>query len=38
MSSDYSQADLRQNVIRLAFDGDSARFDEFCSIVRDAVP
>ena len=29
---------MRANVIRLAFRGDEARFREFCSIVREAVP
>ena len=28
----------RDNVIRLAFGGDAARFEEFCQILRDAVP
>ena len=28
----------RANVIRLAFDGDVARFEEFCRLIRDAVP
>jgi hypothetical protein len=30
--------EMRENVIRLAFAGDPARFEEFCSILRDAVP
>ena len=29
---------MRDNVIRLAFQGDPERFDRFCSIVREAVP
>jgi hypothetical protein len=29
---------MRANVIRLAFDGDELRFQEFCDIVREAVP
>ena len=29
---------MRDNVIRLAFGNDGARFDEFCRIVREAVP
>src|SRR6187401_215922 len=33
-----SDAEMRSNVIRLAFCGDEARFDEFCAIVREAVP
>ena len=30
--------EMRSNVIRLAFGGDEARYQEFCSIVREAVP
>lgn len=33
-----TQEEMREIVIRLAFDGDQHKFDEFCSIVRDAVP
>ena len=29
---------MRANVVRLAFGGDEARFDEFCRITREAVP
>jgi hypothetical protein len=29
---------MRNNVIRLAFGGDAAKFEEFCRIVREAVP
>ena len=29
---------MRQNAIRLAFGGDASRFEEFCAIVRNAVP
>jgi len=28
----------RDNVVRLAFDGDPERFEEFCGLLRDAVP
>jgi hypothetical protein len=28
----------RENVIRLAFDRDQAKYAEFCSILRDAIP
>jgi hypothetical protein len=28
----------RQNVLRLAFGGDAARFDEFCREIREVVP
>jgi len=33
-----SEAEMRANVIRLAFGGDEAKFDRFCEIVRAAVP
>jgi hypothetical protein len=33
-----SHEQKRQNVIRLAFDGVPERFEEFCRIIRDAVP
>lgn len=33
-----TEAEMRESVIRLAFGGDQARFDEFCDIVREAVP
>lgn len=33
-----SEAEMRERVIRLAFDGDEQRFREFCDIVREAVP
>ena len=29
---------MRDNVVRLAFNGDVERFDKFCEIVRAAVP
>ncbi len=32
------EREKRENVIRLAFGGDRARFDEFCRVVRDAIP
>ena len=38
MTSDPSDIDLQQNLIRLAFSGDRGRLEEFCSIVRNAVP
>lgn len=31
-------AEKRANVIRLVFGGDERRFDDFCRIVRDAIP
>jgi hypothetical protein len=33
-----SEPEMRANVVRLAFGGDEARFNEFCSILKDAVP
>ena len=33
-----SEAEKRNNLIRLAFGGDEKRFDQFCSIVREGVP
>ena len=35
---DLSPGEMRNNVVRLAFGGDESRFDEFCRIVREAVP
>src|SRR5262249_15866527 len=31
-------SEMRDNVIRLAFGGSQAGFDEFCSIIRQSVP
>jgi hypothetical protein len=33
-----TQEEMRSNVIRLAFGGEEAKYREFCSIVREAVP
>jgi hypothetical protein len=33
-----SEAEMRENVIRLAFGGEEARFREFCEVVRRAIP
>ncbi len=33
-----SEQEMRGNVVRLAFGGDAARFEEFCSIVQKGVP
>jgi hypothetical protein len=33
-----TEAEKRDNVIRLVFGGDAARFDAFCQAVRDVVP
>jgi hypothetical protein len=35
---ELTDADKRRNVVRLAFGGDEARFEEFCRLVREAVP
>ena len=31
-------ASMRERVVQLAFGGDSARFEEFCQVVRKALP
>jgi hypothetical protein len=33
-----SEQEMRENVLRLAFGGDEKKFEEFCAIVREAVP
>jgi hypothetical protein len=33
-----TDAEKRDNVIRLAFGGDAARYDAFCRAVRDTIP
>lgn len=35
---DLTEAQKRDNVIRLVFGGDEARFQHFCQVVRDAIP
>ena len=35
---EISEAEMRANVVRLAFGGDEGRFQEFCRIVQVAVP
>lgn len=35
---DLTDDQKRANVIRLVFGGDEARFNEFCQVVRDAIP
>lgn len=37
-SDSTTEEEKRNNVIRLAFDGDPARFQEFCEAVKSAVP
>src|SRR5687768_11820596 len=33
-----SEAEMRERVIQLAFDGDEDRFQEFCDLIKVAVP
>lgn len=35
---DLTEPEKRANVIRLVFGGDETRFEEFCRVVRDAIP
>ena len=35
---ELSEAEKRDNVIRLAFDGDPAKFDFFVELIRKAIP
>ena len=35
---ELTEQEKRDNVIRLAFDGSAERFDEFITMVRDAIP
>jgi hypothetical protein len=35
---ELTEAEKRDNVLRLVFDGDQARFDRFLQLIRDAVP
>jgi hypothetical protein len=37
-SEKLSEAEMRGRVIRLAFGGDESRFQEFCEVVRRAIP
>src|SRR2546423_524928 len=37
-NNEFSEDEKRANVIRLAFKGDEQRFQEFCTVVREAVP
>jgi hypothetical protein len=34
----FTDAQKRDNVIRLAFGGDQRRFEEFCRVLRESVP
>ena len=35
---ELTEAEKRANVIRLAFNGDTDRYDEFVRVIRDAIP
>ena len=37
-SKEMSEAEMRERVIQLAFGGEEARFNEFCEVVRRAIP
>ena len=37
-SGQLSEAEMRERVIKLAFGGDEARYEEFCEVVRQAIP
>ena len=37
-NDEMTDEEKRENVIRLAFDGDPRRFEEFCDVVRAALP
>ena len=36
--ANLNEAQKRANVVRLVFQGDEERFEQFCRIVRDAIP
>lgn len=35
---DLTEDEKRANVVRLVFGGDAAKYEEFCTVVRDAIP
>jgi hypothetical protein len=35
---ELTEAEMRENAIRLAFDGDRARFDKFCRVLAKNIP
>ena len=37
-SGGMSEREMRERVIKLAFGGDESKFEEFCDIVRGAIP
>ena len=36
--SELTQDEMLENVIRLAFDGDRRRYEEFCDVLRETLP
>lgn len=38
MNETVSEAEMRENVVRLVFDGDESKFEKFCRILQDSVP
>ena len=37
-ATEMTEEEMRERVIRLAFDGDPRRLEEFCEVVREAMP
>lgn len=37
-NTDLTEAEKRDNVIRFAFAGDEGKFQDFCTVVREAIP
>src|SRR5215204_6021299 len=37
-SEELTEEQMRECVIRLAFDGDEGRYEEFCDVVRAGIP
>ncbi len=37
-ADELSEAERRENVVRLVFGGDRGRFEEFCRVIRQAIP
>lgn len=37
-ADELSMEQRRENVVRLVFDGDRGRFDEFCRAIQEAIP
>jgi hypothetical protein len=37
-SGEMSEREMRERVVKLAFDGDESKFKEFCNVVREAMP